>query len=445
MIDNLIQTMSERLDAQIPALTTIDQYWNGTQPAAYLSPEAREALGERLRVLSVNYPRLAVSALAERLSVAGFRTSGPDTEPDSELWRIWRANGMEVASSQAHVDALAYGRSYVIVWANDRGPLITVESPKNVTVQRDPATGEVVAAFKRWAADGYGAGALYGPDEIVLVRNRVAAGDGAALPSTGWQVVEKIPNPFGVVPVVPLVNSGRLHEYDGASEMTPVTALSDALAKILTDSLVTSEYYARPRRWATGLEIVEDADGKPVKPFSAALDDVWQSEHPESKFGQFPAADLGSYGDMVATITQQIGAMSGLPPHFLGLHGDQPASADAIRSAEAQLVARAQAKQLMFGHGWAQVAKLAIAARDGSDVHRLDVQTVWSSAETRTPAQAADAAAKLAGIGVPLSVVLADQLGYSPAQIERVREARRAEALDGLATTLPDLLAVTNG
>lgn len=45
--------------------------------------------------------------------------------------------------------------------------------------------------------------------------------------------------------------------------------------------------------------------------------------------------------------------------------------------------------------------------------------------ETRTPAQAADAAAKLAGIGVPLSVVLADTLGMSPAQVDRVRQARR--------------------
>ncbi|HEU0103227.1 MAG TPA: hypothetical protein VFR07_12995, partial [Mycobacteriales bacterium] len=60
--------------------------------------------------------------------------------------------------------------------------------------------------------------------------------------------------------------------------------------------------------------------------------------------------------------------------------------------------------------------------------------------------QAADAAAKLAGIGVPLAVVLADTLGMTPSQIERVRAARRADALDAAPAApavpaLPTLLA----
>jgi hypothetical protein len=61
---------------------------------------------------------------------------------------------------------------------------------------------------------------------------------------------------------------------------------------------------------------------------------------------------------------------------------------------------------------------------------------LWANPETRTPAQAADAAAKLAGIGVPLSVVLADTLGMTPAQVDRVRRARRGDALDAAGVDL---------
>lgn len=441
-MNNTIKALSDKLDMTVPRLVQLDSYWHGEQPAAYLTPDARDALGDRLKTLSVNFPRLAVTALAERLEVTGFRTDGPDAEPDADLWRIWRRNGMEDAAAQAHIDALAYGRSFVIVWADRTGaPVLTVESPLQVAVLRDPATRQVTAALKRWVDNGIGRAVLYEPDRITKL---VASGtmvDPAAMPATGWTATEIVPNPLGVVPVVPIVNRGRLLDVDGVSEMADVLDLADALNKLVSDMLVTSEFYARPRRWATGLEIVEDADGKPVKPFSAALDDIWQSEAPETKFGQFDAARLDGYADAAALITQQIGALSGLPPHYLGLHGDQPASADAIRSAEASLVARAYALHRTFGTAWADVARLMIAVRDGVDPAGLDVDVVWTNPETRTPAQAADAAAKLVGVGVPLSVVLADTLGMSPEQVERVRAARRGDALDSAGVDLTKLVA----
>lgn len=435
-----IQILSDKLDLTWPALRRLDSYWHGTQPAAYLSNDARDALGDRLKTLSVNFPRLAVTSLAERLQVTGFRTDGPDSAPDEALWQVWRRNGMEEAADQAHTDALAYGRSFVTVWADSRGrPTISVESPLQVAVIRDPATREVTAAFKRWIDGSTGRAVLYEPDRITKLTADGTFTDPAAMPATAWKTTETIPNPMGIVPVVPIVNRGRLADVDGVSEMDDVLDLADALNKLVSDMLVTSEFYARPRRWATGLEIAEDDDGNPVKPFSAALDDIWQAEAHDAKFGQFDAARLDGYADAVALITQQIGALTGLPPHYLGLHGDQPASADAIRSAEASLVARSRALQRSFGTAWADVARLVVAARDGVDATELDVETVWSNPETRTPAQAADAAAKLIGIGVPMSVVLADTLGYTPAQIQRVREARRGDALDQAGVDLQKL------
>lgn len=438
-MNDVIKNLSEKLDWTAPALATLDNYWNGTQPAAFLSPEASRALGNRMRTLAVNFPRLAVDALEERLQVTGFQFDNAD-RPDQELWKIWTRNRMVDASAQAHTDALVYGRSFVMVWSRpDGSPSITIESPKNMAVAHNPLTREVDAAFKRWSLNGKGYGVLYLADQIVKVESTATVSD-EVFPTTGWKVVETIPNPLGVVPVVPILNRGRLAELDGVSEMGDLLDLSDALNKLISDMMVTSEFFARPRRWVTGLEIVEDEDGNAVNPFSDEAGKLWQSEDPDTKFGQFEPARLDGYADAVALITQQIGALSTLPPHYLGLNGDQPPSADSIRSAEASLVSRVYTIQRTFGTAWADVARLIVGVRDQVDPLSVDIEPIWASPETRTPAQSADAAQKLRQIGVPLPIVLSDVLGMTPEQVERVREASRAEALDASGVDLEGIL-----
>lgn len=422
---HILESLSAKLDESQGQLARLDSYFEGRQPTAFLSPASREALGNRLRTLNINFPRLLVNSVAERLKVTGFRAIGEDAADDA-LWRIWEANDLDAQAHLAHVDALCYGRAFVFVWQGSQGPLVTVESARQVSVSTDPATGVVRAAVKRWTDGKDHFAVVYEPDKITKFQGKENA----------MKAVETIKNPLGEVPVVPIINRARLLDFTGSSEMTDILDLTDGLAKIMSDAMVSSEYFARPRRWVTGLEVVEDDDGNPVNPFSNEADRLWQSEDSATKFGQFDGARLDGYSDLTAILTQQIGAVSGLPPHYLGLNGDQPPSADAIRSAEASLVAKSVGKQRTYGRAWARVADLIVKVRDGHNAR--DFETVWSSPETRTPAQVADAAAKLAGIGVPLEAVLADPMGYSPSQIEQIKQARRSEALD---TTGADLSA----
>ncbi|GAB2497172.1 hypothetical protein GCM10027063_40480 [Promicromonospora xylanilytica] len=444
MVDVLkvAETLSSQLDTTAPHLARLDKYYDAEQAASFLSQEAREALGKQFRQLAVNYPRVAVDSVGERLTPTGFRLEGPDSKPDEALWKVWQDNGMEEQAAQAHTEALALGRSFVIVWAGSAGkPLVTVESARQVAVYRNPGTREVEAAFKRWLADGKAHAVVYTPANVVRLVSRGHVPSEGSIPASGWEIVETLDNPLGVVPVVPIVNRGRLMDLDGQSEMQDILGLADALNKISTDMMVTSEHYARPRRWATGLEVVEDEEtGEPINPFGSEANRVWQSEDPATKFGQFEGSRLDGYGDAIRTLTQQIGALSGLPAHYLGLNGDQPPSADSIRSAESPLVAKALARQRSYGAAWAKVAALIIAVRDGVDPRTVEVETVWASPETRTPAQSADAAAKLHGMGFPLAFIAETTLGYSPAQIDRMRELKRAEALDTRGVDLTGIL-----
>lgn len=429
---DVLETLTAKLDESQAGLTRLDSYFEGRQPAAFLSPKSQEALANKLKVLGVNFPKLLVTSLAERMNVTGFRATG-DTTADSELWRIWNANDMESQAHLAHIDALSYGRSFVIVWGGPEFPRVTVESAKQMAVAHDPATGQVRAAVKRWTDGTKHYAVVYEAEQITRYEGKENA----------LTVTEVIANPLLEVPVVPIVNRSRLLDFDGSSEMTDILDLTDGLAKIMSDAMVSSEYYARPRRWVTGLEIMEDDDGNPVNPFSDELGRVWTAENPETKFGQFDGSRLDGYGDLSAVITQQIGAVSGLPPHYLGLNGDQPPSADAIRSAEASLVAKVIGKHRTFGRSWAKVADLIVKVRDGQNPR--DFETLWTAPDTRTPGQVADAAAKLAGIGVPLAAVLADPMGYTPSQIDQIMMAQRAEALNRTGADLTSFLIADDG
>ncbi|WP_252974968.1 phage portal protein [Janibacter melonis] len=327
-----------------------------------------------------------------------------------------------------HTDALAMSRSFVAVWAGADGQaVVSPESAREVTVERDPVTREVMAALKRWTADGHGHAVLFTPSRITRYVSKSGVPEGGMIPATGWSATDSQANVLGVVPVVPFVNRGRLLDVDGVSEMTPVLDLVDALNKLSADLMVSSEFFARPKRWVSGLEIEEDEEGNPINPFPRDSLRMLQSESPDTKFGQFPGASLDGYSSAVSIITSQIGALSGLPPHYLGVHGDQPASADAIRSSEASLVAKCTARQRTFSRAWGQVAALVSQVETGRSPGR--VEPVWASPETRTPAQAADAAAKLVTAGIVPTEQALDDLGYSPEQIADMRSMRLREVM----------------
>lgn len=424
-LPDLLQTLDERQHVY----SELDRYYSGTQPLAFLSPEATDALGSRFTRMASNLPRLSVTALAERLRITGFRRDGI---PDAALWATWTGNDMDQLSGVAHREALAMGTSYVIVWADVAGaPKITLESARQVVTVTDPGSGVTTAAVKRWETSETTEAVVYGPDEITRYRaNQLGA-------VSGFTVVETIPNPLGQVPVVALQNADRLMDC-GVSEMADLIPLVDALNKALADMMVASEYYARPRRWATGIELVDGDDGE-ENPFPDG-DRMMVSEAPESKFGSLPAADLAAYESAVNVLLGQIMAVSALPAHYVGITTDNPASADAIRSSEASLTARAGARAATFGRPWEHVGRLATAVAEGVDPDSVNVTVQWADPSTRSVAQEADAVVKLHAARIlPATFALA-RLGYSDDEIEMIRTARRTDALDGAGVDLTALL-----
>lgn len=437
-IEKLRETLTRKLVAMRPIMAKAAHYYTGTQAVAAMDPEIAKMLHGRVPTINVNLARLAVDVYAQRLVVVGFASS-PDDLSDGELWRLWQANAMDTQSELAHLDALIHGRAYYMAWVGpDGSPRITAESPMQTVVTRDPLTGAIVAALKRWIAeDGYSHSLLFTADEVVEYVTRAPASPDPlfpidALPITGEDAVEvrRERNPLGVVPLVALVNRPRLQYPDGESELADLMPLIDGIAKLSTDLQLASEYSASPRRWVTGLFPDSRLTSEQAADVAEQIKQTWETAYASkmliapdhrTEFGTFDVATLDNYQTAITLLTQQVAALAALPPYYLTLNTANPTSADAIRASEQRLTAKAERQQRLWSGAYEDLMRLAVLIRDGRPDSRLtQLETQWASAAPATLAQTADAEAKLVGAGIldRRSALLA--LGYSPLDVERI-------------------------
>lgn len=443
MSSDLLVELLGTLDGPQHRFTELDRYASGRQALAYLSPEARIALPALNRIVS-NIPGLAVSSLAERLTITGFK--GVD------LWADWLGNDLDQTSTVLHREALTFGDAYVIVWGRDGSPLVTVESPQQVAAIRDPATRIITSAVKRWVdkAKGETHAVVYLADRVEHWRARTA---GAA--SAAFELIDVLPHHLQVVPVVGFCNQDRILGC-GRSEIEDLIPLVDGLNATLAGLAVAQEYTARPRRWATGIELIEvpkvNADGTPEldsegNPMMETVNPIPEgnramlSENEQATFGQLPGADLAGYEAATRIWLQQIMAVSALPAHMVGITTENPSSSEAIRASESALTARAEQRQAVFGRSWEQVARLMVAVRDGVDVNSVQVSVQWRDPSSTSVAAETDAVTKLVQAGILSKSGALRRLGYSEADVEQERyDAER----DALANANPEFsLAVS--
>lgn len=428
MSSDLLVELLKTLEAPQSRYVELDRYATGRQPLAYLSPEARIALPALNRIVS-NIPGLAVTSLAERLKVTGFK--------GADVWPDWARNDLDQMSTILHREALTFGDAYAIVWARpDGSPLVTVESPQQVAVIRDPATREITSAVKRWTTKTETHAMVYLPDRVEHWR-----ADMTDAANTALALVETLDNPLGVVPVVGFCNAARILGC-GRSELDDLIPLCDGLNATLAGLAVAQEYTARPRRWATGIELVEepvlDGNGDPVMdgggdPVTEAVNPIPEnnramlSENDAAKFGQLPGADLAGYEAACRIWLQQIMACSALPAHMVGITTENPSSSEAIRASESALTARAEQRQAVFGRAWEQVARLMVAIRDRVPVDSVTVSVVWRDPSSTSVAAEVDAVAKLVQVGILSRSGALRRLGYAEDEIEQESVSRATE------------------
>ena len=414
--------LEKRLSARLPRIERYEAYYDGHHRLAFATSKFRETFGSLFRAFADNWCDLVVDASVERLRVEGFRF-GEDEQGDADAWELWQRNGLDADSKLAHVEAVKCEESYLIVGPGEEHPLITVEHPSQVIVMNRPDAPRVrAAALKKWIDDDEHAMAtVYLPRELHKYRSNKPVNDEKRIV---WNHRESVPNPLGVVPVVPLRNNPTLLG-GGQSDIAKVIPLQDAVNKLVTDMIVASEFQAFRQRWATGIEIPTDPDtGQQLdrEKFLSSVSRMWTTGDEGVKFGEFAASDPSPYVKAIEMLIQHIAAQTRTPPHYLlGQSGAFP-SGESLKATETGLVAKVRAKQVDFGEGYEEAMRLAFLLKgDTTKGRAYAAETLWKNPESRTEAETMDAAVKMKSLAVPYPDIWA-YMGHTPQQIARFKK-----------------------
>lgn len=430
----IFRRLTSKLGNSRSRLDILDAYYEGQQRLEQLGMAVPPAL--RKFTVVVNWPRTAADSVEERIDLEGFMLAG-QTSPDEDMWRVWQANDLDEESQLAHLDALVFGRSMVVVGAgeDEDTPLVTVESPREMAYETDPRTRQVSAAVKVYGRDAATGPAqyatLYLPDVTIWLERPTRGGK--------WDEADRDEHGLGAVPVVPLLNRSRTANREGVSEMADVIGLTDAAARALTNAQLATETLAVPKRFVLNASKGDfvDQNGNALTAWEAYFGVFSALANKDADVKQLPAADLGNFTEIVNHYAQLVSGLSGVPASHLGFHTDNPASADAIRASEARLVKKCERKAKAWSGSWEQVMRLVRRIQTGEwDEALRQMEAVWRDPATPTEAQKADATVKLHAAGILPTEAAWENLGYSPERRKKLREMRNAEASDPIAQAL---------
>ena len=430
---DLVAGLSNDLVQRATADTRLDRYYEGSQRLEHIGlavpPELR-----RFETV-VNWNRTAVDSVCDRLKMRRFFLPGEESA-SAALREGWDANNLDSESALLHKDKLIYGRGFVCVGSNpeDREhPLVTVESPREMTAVVDPRTRRISSALRLYGGSAAEPEAtmatLYLPDSTSWFEKI----------NNEWREVDSDVHNLGRVPIVMFLNRRLTGEWGGESEMSDVIPHVNIVGRTLTNMQVAAETIAIPKRWVVGMSKGDfvDAAGQPIPVWESYMGAIWANANKDAKVGQFDAADLKNFHDTIKMEAEAVSSVTGLPLRYLGQTSVNPAAEGAIRADESRLVLNVEDKNASDGDGWAWVQGICERFRTGQWPAANQIKTEWFDPGTPTFAQKSDAITKLAG-GTPiLSRAGAwDEMGWSEARKDKEREYFDEQSQDPLLEKL---------
>lgn len=429
--DSIIDDLMTDLNGKQGELETNQAYYDASFRLKALGLSTPPEM--RFLTAAVGWPAMYVSSLEERLDVEDFRL-GDESEGDERLRNWWQANLLDVESGPGHTETLVHGISYITVSAPDEDqgedpsiPIMKLESPFNFIAKQDYRTRKVKSALRLYEDpeipnEKYVA--LFLPDRTVYLGQSKNS-------SSQWFIDHVVMHDLGRVLVSPLVNRNRIHQWCGVSEISKeLRSATDAASRIMMNLQSAAELMAIPQRILFGVS-EEDFPVDVTKPgaaMEAYMARIMAFENEAGKATQFQSAELRNYVEAIELLAKQVASYTGLPPQYLSFSSDNPASAEAIKSAESRLIKKVERKSRMFGQSWEEAMRLGMLVIDGEipkDAYKLE--TVWRDPSTPTFAAKADGTTKLHAAGIIPTKQARIDLGYTDIQIKEMERMDKTD------------------
>ncbi len=431
-----------------------ERYYNGDHDLAFATEKFENTFGTLFREFALNLCPVICDALRDKLRITGWSPDCPFGNAQRIRFlrrRIWQQNKMATLAGEIHKEALKCGDAYMIVWPNSRGePVLHPNRASNLSVAYDEDTpGQIAWAAKAWITiDKQVRLNLLYPDRIEKYISRseaertlpdakdfVPLSDARAPRREGTGISQRvkvpdtvfqrhavsssgsvIPNPYGIVPVFHFSNNGDLG-LTGRSELEAAIPVQDGLNKSVLDMLVAMEFSAFRQRWAAGIEVEYDAEGKALGPFTAGVEHLWIAGNSDARFGDFEAAQLEQFLKVKDSFRIDMASVTGTPLHyFLQNNGGLP-SGESLKKAETRFLSKVRDRQESFGQVWADLMAFALEIEGhGSGIRLL---TEWEDPAPMSDKEFLENILLKKQIGLPVEQALLEA-GYGEADVKRM-------------------------
>src|SRR5450756_328867 len=388
--------------ADADRLERLYDYIHGHQRFLWLPVTAPQEVRRIAEMSRVNVLGLVIDSMAQSMYVDGYRA--PKTVDEAPAWDVWQRNQLDARQLGVHRAALSYGVAYATVLPGDPVAVVRGISPRHMTaVYGEDDDWPMWALEKRHSATkGKHLYRLF-DDEAVYYMSADSGGE--------VEFVSSEIHDLGKVPVIRFLSKSDLDE-EITSEVDDLITIQDQINLTTFGLLVVQHYGAFPQKWIAGW-MADTADEK----VQVAANKVLTFEDPETRLGEFAAADLSGYIESRRDSLRNLAAISQTPAH--ALRGELVnLSAEALAAAEQAEQRKVTERETMFGEAWEQT--LALAA----DVAGLEfdpaAQVRWKDTEARAFAATVDGLGKLATmLQIPVQELWERVPGVTQADVER--------------------------
>lgn len=377
-MEETLERMIGTLRANGTRAARYERYYDGRHDLRFATDKFANTFGELFREFALNLCPVVCDALRDKLRITGFSVESGEVKNTEQATRhIWQRARMNAVADQIHKEALKTGDAYAIVWPNERGKSqVIAQNSANIAVEySQDEPNEMISAIKWWIDENkYARANMFYKDRIERYISRsktegylpaakdlVAVSDGVT------------PNPFGVVPVFHFANNPDIGGR-GRSELDPVIPIQDGLNKSSLDMLVAMEFAAFRQRWATGIEVEYNAEGKPIAPFTTGVDSLWIAGDSSARFGDFEAAKLDQFLKVKDSFRADIASVSATPLHYFLQDATSFPSGESLRQASSRFTAKVRSRQALFGGVWADLMAFALRIEGFANV---SLATQW--------------------------------------------------------------------
>lgn len=394
----------------------------------------------------IGWAEKAVSVPARRIKPEGFTIPGRTSNLLNEAASVLEENHVANIERMAIRSSLQHSVAFVFttkgdVAAGEPEVIVSARTALEATAEADPRSGKIVAALEITGSNEF---LMYFPGKVLKIE----------LGSYSYIVTREYTTPERRVMCQPYIWGQTLERPFGYSRISrPLMGYIDGGVRTMLRQETNAEFYGAPQRALLGAEEEHftNSKGERITPLDALIGGVWALPYTRDEetgdlvkptLQQLQQATFAPHGEMLRGIAMQVSSETSIPVNYLGVIHDNPASADAIRATESDLISVVE--DALPGYATARVDLLRNVAsvQQGEWTDAMETELKQATAYFRDPgtvtkSEQADSAVKYVTAfpnGDP--EVAMELYGLSRQQIQRnlayMRKQQAQQALTAL-------------